>query len=77
MMQTTEDWRRANGSDGLYGPRYRRVLAQGEVCSGAIVIFQTQKQNVAQMLLAEDRHMVKTLLSDRADQPFAVSILLR
>ncbi len=41
----------------------------------AIIIFHVREENVAQVSLAEDYDMIKAFLSDRADQPFSMSVL--
>jgi hypothetical protein len=43
--------------------------------AGAIVILHIRKEYVAQVSLAEDDDMIKAFPSDRADQPFSMSIL--
>src|SRR5476651_485875 len=45
------------------------------MCAIAIVILHVRKEYVAQVSLAEDDDMIKAFPSDRADQPFSVSIL--
>jgi hypothetical protein len=45
------------------------------MCPGTIVILHIRKEYVAQVLLAEDDDMIKTFPSDRANQPFRMSIL--
>ena len=45
------------------------------MCARAVVIRHVRKEYVAQVSLAEDDDMIKTFPSDRADQPFGMSIL--
>jgi hypothetical protein len=51
------------------------ILVQGEVSSALIVVARITPQQMAQMLLAEHDDMVKAVPSDRADRPFAISVL--
>jgi hypothetical protein len=41
---------------------------------GAIIILHVREKHMAQVPLAEHDDMVKTFPSDRADQPFSMSI---
>src|SRR5450755_3347981 len=43
--------------------------------ASAVVILHVREEYVAQVSLAEDDDMIKTFPSDRADQPFSISIL--
>ena len=52
-----------------------RVFVQSEMCASAIVILHIREENVAQVSFAEDNDMIKTFASDRADQPFRMSVL--
>ena len=56
-------------------PRFRRILAQPDVRSRFVVVGEVLPQHSAQMLLAEDDHMVKTLPAHRSDHPLDVSVL--
>ena len=64
MMQSAENCRRQNASDSLDGPRYRRILTQGQMCACAIVILHVRAECVAEVLLAEDDDMIKAFPSD-------------
>jgi hypothetical protein len=45
------------------------------MCSGAVVVLLVRAQQTAQMLLAEDDHMIEALASDQADQSLRMSVL--
>src|ERR1700687_6151772 len=45
------------------------------MCPGAVVILHVRKEHVAQVPRAEHDDMIKTFPSDRAYQPFGISIL--
>ena len=77
MVSSTENWFWENAPGGLNSPRYRRILVQREMCPSAIVILHIREEYVAQMPFAEDHNMIKAFLSDRSNQPFAISILPR
>src|SRR5215470_19518446 len=56
-------------------PRHGCVLVQGQVGPNLVIIFLIQKKQMAKMPFAKDYNMVKTVRSDRADQPLHVSVL--
>jgi hypothetical protein len=45
------------------------------MCPDAIIILHVRVEHMAQVSLAEHDDMIKTFPSDRADQPFSMSIL--
>ena len=47
------------------------------MCASFIIILHVREKYVAQVSFAEDDDMSKTLTSDRANQPFNMSILPR
>jgi hypothetical protein len=53
----------------------RRVLGEGEVGPGAVVVLEVPGEDVSQVALAQDEDMVETLSADRADQTFGEGIL--
>jgi hypothetical protein len=62
VMQSAEDRQRRNAADGLDGAGQGRVLGQGQVCSGAVVVLLVRAQHTTQMLLA-------ALAANRAEAP--------
>jgi hypothetical protein len=74
-MPSAEKWRQGNASGRSDGPGYRRILAEGWLCAGAIVIRHGREERVAQASFTENHSAIKAFASDRADQPFGVSIL--
>jgi hypothetical protein len=75
MVQSAENWHRQNAPDGLNGARYRRLFVQSEMCPSALIILHIGKEHMAQMPLAKHDEMIKAFASDRADEPFRMSIL--
>src|SRR3974390_1278724 len=61
----------------LDGARRRRVLVQGQVRSGAIVVIGVNAKQMPKMPLAKDHDMVKAFPSDRPNQPLTIAILPR
>src|SRR5688572_30370014 len=61
----------------LHASRRRRVLLQGEMCAGPMIIGDIRRQEPSQMPFAEDDHMVQTLAANGSDQPFREWILPR
>jgi hypothetical protein len=53
----------------------RRIFVQRSVRSDAVVIISIGLQNSAQMRLAQDNDVVRTLAPYRSDQPFGEAIL--
>src|SRR6478735_12779632 len=47
------------------------------MCPSAVVILLVRAQHMPQMLLAKHDHMIEAFASDRADQPFSVTVLPR
>jgi hypothetical protein len=79
MMQATDF---ADGHDlahrrRLDRPPIWRVLREGEVSPGAMVVRDVLDQDVSQVALAEDEDVVETLSPDRADKAFREGILPR
>jgi hypothetical protein len=63
-MRSAEKWRRRNASSSSDGPRRRRILAQGELCAGAIVIRHVGEERVAQASFTEYHSVIKAFASD-------------
>jgi hypothetical protein len=55
----------------------RRILGEGEVGPGALVVLEVPGEDASQVALAQDEDMVETLSADRADQAFREGILPR
>jgi hypothetical protein len=55
----------------------RSIAIEREMCPGSVVVFEVAGQNPNQVILVDDDHMIETLTSDRADQPFNERILPR
>ena len=77
MMQATDfgDWHDLAQLRRLDRPPVRRILGEGEVGPGAVVVREVAGQDVSQVALAQDEDMVETLSPDRADQAFGEGIL--
>jgi hypothetical protein len=79
IVQTTDF---ADGHDvaefrWLDWPPVGSVFGEGQVGPGVVVIDEVVRQDVAQMALAQDENVVKTLTADRADKAFRERILPR
>src|ERR1700756_4632584 len=57
--------------------RFRSVLRQRQVCPRLVVIREITLQEMAEVPSTEDHHIVQTLTSNRANQPFHECILPR
>jgi hypothetical protein len=79
MMQATDFADRDDLAElrRLDRPHVRRILGQGEVGPGAVVVLEVSGEEVSQMALAQDEDVVETLTADRADQAFGKRILPR
>ena len=75
MVQPAENWA-AKYLPGVFdGTREGRILLQGEMCAGAIIICHVRQQQVTEVPLAEHDHVVEAFSSDRTDQPFGIPVL--
>ena len=79
MVQSTDfaDWHDLAHLRRLDRPPVRRILGEGEVGPGAVVVREVPGEDVSQVALAQDEDMVETLSPDRADQAFRERILPR
>jgi Bacterial regulatory helix-turn-helix protein, lysR family/Autoinducer synthase len=75
VVQSAEDWAAKNAPCPLHGARSGRILIQGQVRAGLIIVAGVRFQNAAQMHLAHDNDVVQTLPADRSDQPFGKAVL--
>src|SRR4249919_3532435 len=76
-MQSTQDRTGEYATNGLDGARNRRVLVQGQVRARLIVVIQIRPQQMTEMALAKDNHVVNAFPPDRPDQPLRITILPR
>ena len=79
MVQATDfaNWHHVSQLRWLDRPFVRRILGEGEVGPGAVVVLEVSGEDVSQVALAQDEDMVETLSADRADQAFHEGILPR
>lgn len=56
-------------------PSLRCVLVSGEMSPRAVVVSGIARENLPEMTLAEDNHMVQTLAADRADDALRIRVL--
>jgi hypothetical protein len=75
VVQSAQDWQGQNATDGLDGARHRRILVQRQVRASLIVVFCVRSKHMAKVQLAEYDNVVEAVPSDRADQPFRMSVL--
>jgi hypothetical protein len=64
-----------DGPNSLDGSSKRRVLAQPQVGARIVVIERIQRQDLSQMLFAEDQDMIQAVPPERSDQALNVWIL--
>jgi hypothetical protein len=79
MMQAPDfgDWHDLPWLRPLDRPPIRRILGEGEMGRGAVVVLEVSGEDVSQVALVQDEDMVETLFPDRADQAFREGILPR
>src|SRR5207244_12308072 len=75
VMQSAQNRHRQRATHRVNGTRDRRVLVQRQMRTSLVVIFLVRIEQMAEMSLAEDNNMVKTLPSDRTDEPLRISVL--
>ena len=63
MVQSAQDWRGQNATDGLYGARHRRILVQRQVRASLIVVFCVRSKHMAKVQLAEYDNVVEAVPS--------------
>ena len=59
----------------LHWSRLRRVLVQGEVCPGTVVVEEIVAQQATQVGVVQHHDVVETLTAEGADETFRVRIL--
>jgi hypothetical protein len=77
VVQATEDGHRNDPPDTVDRSMDWSVFVQRQVSPELVVIRDVGCDDAAEMSLAEHDEMIETLPSDRADQPFDVSVLPR
>jgi hypothetical protein len=79
MVQATDfaNWHHVSKLRWLDRPFVRRILGEGEVGPGAVVVLEVSGEDVSPVALAQDEDMVETLSANRADQAFREGILPR
>lgn len=77
VMQAAEDRRGDDRSAGFDQPACGRILAQCEVRAGFVVVGGIGAQDVAEVPLAEDQHMVQAFAPHRGDQLLHMPVLPR
>jgi hypothetical protein len=75
VVQSAQNCHRQYATEWLDSARSRRVLVQGQVRSGAIVIIGISSKQMTKMPLAKHQDMVKAFASDRTDQPLTIAVL--
>jgi hypothetical protein len=75
VVQPAENRAATNLPGPFDGTGERRILLQGEMCAGAIIIFHVRQQQVAEVALAEHDDVVEAFPSDRTNQPFGIPVL--
>jgi hypothetical protein len=68
-MQSAKDRSAEYEANRLDGARNRGILVQGQVRALLIVVIQIRPQQMTEMTLAKDNHVVNALSPDRPDQP--------
>jgi hypothetical protein len=56
-------------------PRHRRVVVKRPVCPSVVVVFDVFIEDAAQVVLAEEDHVVQALAADRAAHPLNLGVL--
>src|SRR5512139_689913 len=75
MVKAAKKRSRCDSAKILDSPMERGVLGQGSVSPEAVVVVGICAQDPAQVRFAQDHDMVQAVSSDRADEPFDVSVL--
>src|SRR5215831_18474641 len=77
MVQTADLWEGDNGAGRgwLYGPGFRTILAEREMCPALVVILKISQQHTAQVTLIEGDNVIETFAADRADDALDIGVL--
>jgi hypothetical protein len=77
MVQAADfaEWHHVSPLRRLDRPPVRRILCEGQVGPGAVVVREVSGQDVSQVALAEDDNVVETVAPDRADKALRERIL--
>jgi hypothetical protein len=73
VMKAAEDGHRYDVAPVLDGPMDQGILVERPMCPQLVIVSGIFRQNSAQMRLAQDDEMVRTLAPDRSD-PTSLSI---
>ena len=74
-METAEPSDRCDTPDCLHRSMERSILVERKVRAHPIVIGGVIRQQMSEMAFPKDHDMVEALASDRADQPFNMTVL--
>ena len=72
-MQSTQNRTGKYATDNLDAARNWSVLNQGQVRERLIVVIQIRPQQMTEMALAKDNHVVNAFPPNRPDQPLRIS----
>ncbi len=77
MMQTANlrNFHNSSHRHGLHRSSNRRVLTEGQMRSGSLVVFKVRLQNPAETRFAQDDHIIETLPANRANESLNVAVL--
>ena len=75
VVQSAQNWHSLYATEWFDDARRRRVLVQGQVRSGAIIVIGISSKQTPKMPLTKYHDVVKAFPSDRSDQPLTIAIL--
>jgi Transposase IS66 family len=75
VVEAAEEGDRDDRADRLDRAADRGVFRKSEVDTGAVVVVGVGTEDLAKMGFAQDQDMVQAFSSDRADEPFGVTVL--
>jgi ABC transporter substrate binding protein/Transposase IS66 family len=75
VVEAAEERDRDDRADRLDRAVDRGVFRKSEVDTGAVVVVGVGTEDLAKMGFAQDQDMVQAFSSDRADEPFGVTVL--
>ena len=75
MMKPAKNRLRNDLAKPLNGTMGRRVLGEGEMSPGVVVIGGIRRKNSAQRGLAQDDDVIEAFPADRADQSLRMRVL--
>ena len=74
VVQPTNERMRYDTPNPLNRARHGRILVQGTMCPGFVIIKCIRAQDAAQVLLAEHHEVVNALAAERPNQPFGKTV---